>query len=343
MAVLSQFKLTFFIKYYIFITMLKIHSQSGYSVTIRRKIAFKKALTVIFILVFLCVILAASVHLRGRERSDIEELGPLYASGAYEKAYALSGEALKETPLDFFLLTIHGFSAFELAIAQINNSDTLAYIDDCIWSLRKAFLAPESRNDGRIFYILGKAYYYKGYGYADLAVKYLEKARALSYFARDIPEYLGLAYIAIKDYRSSVVAFSMALKAGEENPGNDGGEVFEPSDLFLLSIARSYLALEEDEMARAYLIRCIESSRDSKTIVAARLLLGGVYLKTGDLAAAEAQYLAVTAEIDENAEAHFQLGEIYNAGGDEVRARAEWRKTVGLDPSHQLARSRLKK
>jgi tetratricopeptide (TPR) repeat protein len=331
--------LTFSIKYYRFNTMLKNHSRSGYSSTIRRKIALKKVLAVIGTLLFLCVILAASIKLRGPDRAGIEELGPLYTSGAYEKAYEMSGEGLKENPLDFFLLMIRGFSAFELAIAQINSGDTLAYIDGCIWSLRKTFLFPESLNDGRIFYILGKAYYYKGPGYADLAVKYLEKARSLSYGARDIPEYLGLAYIAIRDYRGSVAAFSLALKA--EDPSGSG-EVFEPSDLFLISIARSYLALEENETARAYLIRCIESSRDSKTIVAARLLLGGVCLKTGDLAAAEAQYLGVTAEIDENAEAHFQLGEIYNAGGDEVRARAEWRKTVRLDPSHQLARSRLK-
>jgi tetratricopeptide (TPR) repeat protein len=319
--------------------MLKIHSQSGYSVTIRRKIAFKKALTVVLILLFLCVIAAASVNLRGRERTGIEELGPLYGAGAYEKAYKLSGEGLAQNPLDFFLLTIHGFSAFELAIAQINNSDTLGYIDDCIWSLRKTFLSPESLHDGRIFYILGKAYYYKGPGYADLAVKYLEKARALSYPAGDIPEYLGLAYIGIGDYRGSVAAFSLALEAGE-NQGT-GETVFEPSDLFLISIARSYLALGENETARAYLIQCIENSRDSKTLTAARLLLGGVYVKLGDLRAAEAQYAAVVEEIDENAEAHFQLGEIYNAGGDVVRARADWRKTVRLDPSHQPARSRL--
>jgi tetratricopeptide (TPR) repeat protein len=314
--------------------MLKIRSPSAYSSGIRRKIAFKKALTVIFVLLFLCVILVASVKLRGRESGNIEELGQLYASGAYERAYSLSAGALEERPLDFFLLTIHGFSAFELAIAQINTRDTLAYINDCIWSLRKAFLSPEGLNDGRIFYILGKAYYYKGAGYADLAVKYLEKARAASYPAGDIPEYLGLACIGIKDYRGSVAAFSMAL-----NPG--GGEFVEPSDLFLISIARSYLALEEDETARAYLIRCIESSRDSKTVVAARLLLGGVYLRAGDSEAAAAQYSAVIADIDENVEAHFQLGEIYHAGGDIARARAEWRRAVRLDPSYGPARARL--
>ncbi|MDR1863305.1 MAG: tetratricopeptide repeat protein [Treponema sp.] len=321
--------------------MLRTRSRSDYGFTVHRAIAFKKALAVIFTLLFLCAILAASINLRGREQNDIEALGRMYTSGDYEKAYALSGEELKKEPLDFFLLTIHGFSAFELAVAQINSFDTLVYINDCIWSLRKTFLSRQSAEDGRIFYILGKAYYYKGPEYADLAVKYLEKAGSLSYPARDIPEYLGLAYIAVKDYRGSVAAFSAALHPGAEGSAAGGGEVFEPSDLFLISIARSYLALEETERAKAYLIRCVESSRDSKTVVAARLLLGEIYSKAGDQAAAEVQYLAVIAEIDENAEAHFQLGEIYNTGGDMARARAEWRKAVRLDPSHKPARARL--
>jgi tetratricopeptide (TPR) repeat protein len=171
-----------------------------------------------------------------------------------------------------------------------------------------------------------------------LAVKYLEKARALSYAAQDIPEYLGLAYVALKDYRSSVAAFSLALTPPA---GESGGEAFQPSDLFLISIARSYLALDEAETARAYLIRCIESSRDSKNIAAARLLLGGIFGNAGDMAGAEAQYLAVIEETGENAEAHFQLGEIYNAGGDITRARAEWRRTVRIDPTHAPARTRL--
>jgi tetratricopeptide (TPR) repeat protein len=205
--------------------------------------------------------------------------------------------------------------------------------------LRKAFLSRQSQDDGRIFYILGKAYYYKGPGYADLAVKYLEMARAVSYFARDIPEYLGLAYVAIKDYRGSVAAFSLALTPG----GGESGETFQPSDLFLLSIARSYLALDEPETARAYLMRCVESSRDSKTIVAARLLLGGIFSSSGEPGAAESQYLAVIEETGGNAEAHFQLGELYNSGGDIVRARSEWRKTLRIEPNHAraLARTRL--
>jgi tetratricopeptide (TPR) repeat protein len=287
-------------------------------------------------LVFFAVILIALIpgvfarwsNTGGNER---KKLRSLWDSGAFEDVYTGSREQLEQKPLDYFLLTSRGFSAYQLALAQINNHDTQIYIDDCIWSLRKAMLFGEGRNNGQLFYVLGKAYYDKGQGYADLAVNYLEKARNAKYEADDIPQYLGLAYAAIRDYRSSVAAFTLTLGTPDRTP----------SDTLLLSIARSYLALEEDESARAYLVRCVETSKDSRAIAAARLLLGGILVKGGDAAGAEAQYLKALEEGGENADAHFHLGELYDAGGDRVRARAEWRNAVRIDPAHGLARARL--
>ena len=263
-------------------------------------------------------------------RNERRQLRDFFESGAFENAYTLSSELLKEAPLDSFLLTIHGFSAYQLAIAQTNNFDALSYISDCIWSLRKAMLYRENLNDGRIFYVLGKAYYNKGNGYADLAVNYLEKARMALYRAADIPEYLGLAYAGIRDFRSSVEAFSLALT-----------DVATPSDLLMLSIARSYFALEEFEPARAYLMQCLEITKDSKTTAAARLALGNTLVRTGDTAGAETEYLKAIQEDGENADAHYQLGELYALAGDTTRARAEWRRAVRIDPAHGPARSRL--
>jgi len=161
-------------------------------------------------------------------------------------------------------------------------------------------------------------------------VKYLEKARAVSYKAQDIPEFLGLSYAAIGDYRSSVAAFTLVLD-GEKNP----------SDVLLLSIAKSYLALGELDSAYAYLIHCLEISRDSNTKTLGRLLLGNTLFRLGDIPGAEAEYLKVVEENSDNAEAHFQLGELYALGGDTTRARAEWRRALRLDPTHAPARNRL--
>jgi tetratricopeptide (TPR) repeat protein len=296
----------------------------------KRKRVLKKTLFGAVILVFLLLMPSIYNKFIGQNLAARRQLRDYFETGAFEAAYTQSALMLIEKPLDPFLLTIHGFSAYQLAIAQINNLDTLSYMDDSIWSLRKALLSRENSNDGRVFYVLGKAYFYKGYGYADLSVKYLEKALAANFIAADIPEYLGLAYAAIGDYRNSVAAFSLAL-TGER----------EPSDVLLLAIARSYLALENFETARAYLVRSLEVSLDSRTISTARLVLGNTLLQIGDLEAAEAEYLRLLEEYGENAEAHFQLGELYALGGDMTRARAEWRRALRLDPTHGPARSRL--
>ena len=313
--------------------MFSKRSVSAYGTSFRRKQIIQRVLLAVIILILLLFLPVGLGKLKGRSSNDRRELQHLFESGAFETAYTQSKEMMSEKPMDYFLLMVRGFSAYQLAIAQINNFDTLSYIDDCIWSLRKTMLFKEGASDGRVFYVLGKAYYYKGSGYADLAVKYLEKARLVSYKAPDIPEYLGLAYAAIKDFRSSVAAFALALTGGDA--------VSKPSDILLLSIARSYVGLGELESAKAYLIRCLESSMDSKTVITARLLLGNTLFQTGDLTAAEAEYIKVIEENDENAEAHYQLGELYASAGDITRSRAEWRRAIRIDPAHGPARSRL--
>lgn len=271
------------------------------------------------------------LKLKNRAGNERRELLRFWEEGTFDRAFEMSKTALSARPLDYFLLTIHGFSAYQMGIAQITTFDTFAFIDECIWSLRKALLLKNAADDGRVYYVLGKAYSYKGDTYADLAVKYLEKARELSYNAADIPEYLGLAYAAIGDYRSSVEAFSLALGADSSNP----------SDVLLLSIARSYMALEERDAARAYLLRCIEVSPDSKSVLTARLLLAELSRDMGDFENAENQYITILKESGENAEAHYQLGELYSLQGDTTRARSEWRLAYRTDPAHVKARARL--
>jgi tetratricopeptide (TPR) repeat protein len=238
--------------------------------------------------------------------------------------------------MDYLALTIHGFSAYQLGIAQINNSDTLKFIDECVWSLRKALLTKRLSNLGELYYVLGKAYYYKGPVFADLAVEFLEKSLALSFRARDMSEFLGLSYANIRDYRSSVAAFTQALEPASEAPEAEG-----PSDLLLISIARSYLVLGESQMAKPYILRCIETSRDSHNIVAARLLYAEILSNEGNSGEAELQYQLILDETGGNAEAYYQLGELYAVRGDATRARAEWRRAVRFDPAHRKARQRL--
>jgi tetratricopeptide (TPR) repeat protein len=333
--------------------MLKERSRSDYGLHVRRKQTIHTAVLLVFVFIVFSSLLVFFIGWRSRLKNEKRELSLLWEDGAYNEAFEISRRGLETDPMDYFLLTVHGFSSYQLAVAQINNFDTLRYIDECIWSLRKALLTRNKVRDGGLYYVLGKAYYYKGPTYADLSVRFLEEARREAYKAGDIPEYLGLAYAAIRDFRSSVAAFTLALAPSESTPTeltpkepvpadtDPAGERGTPSDLLLLSIARSYIALGERDTAKAYLVRCIETSRDSASVIAARLLLGGIFTETGGPLEAEGQYLAVLEMDEENAEAHYQLGELYLSGGDPTRARAEWRRAVRIDPTHGPARIRL--
>jgi tetratricopeptide (TPR) repeat protein len=304
-------------------------TQSGYGKQIHRLKKMRTLVAVILIFTAAAVSIPFIVRFRNNVSNERQELLRVWNAEDFEQAYKLSENALLEKPMDYFLLTINGFSAYQLGISQINNFNTLIYIDKCIRSLRKAILLKESSNDGRVCYVLGKAYGYKGEEYAELTIKYLEMANDLSYDAADIPEYLGLAYAASGDYRGSVGAFSQALSQTEK-----------PSDSLLLSIARSYMELEEYTIAVSYLQLCIDTSPDSKSILVARRLLADVYRLLGDHDGAEKQYLSILSD-GEDAEAHYQLGELYSQKGDAVRARSEWRLAYRQDPAHAQARARL--
>ena len=277
-------------------------------------------------------------------RSQRRELLRFWENGSYEEVFKRCRAALDSRPMDYFLLTMYGFSSYQLGVSQINNLEAALFFDECVLSLRKAMLMKDAAKDGRLYYVLGKAYWYKGEDFADLSVTYLEKSRELSYSAADIPEFLGMAYASIGDYRSSVAVFAEALNppvqkteargaAGREDPGSSGPLLF--------YIARSYLALDEYETAGAYLHRCIEASPDSNVVFQARLLLADALKSAGDTEGAVKQLMEVLEESGDNAEVHYRLGELYALQGETARARAEWRLAIRADPAHAKARMRL--
>jgi tetratricopeptide (TPR) repeat protein len=307
-------------------------TQSAYRKHLRRKrLIFTAA-----VLVFICLAIFASTRVVVKVRDwaakgDRRELLRLWDAGDFDEVFSISQSALDSRPTDYFLLTMHGFSAYQLGISQINSLNAEQYFDKCIWSLRQAMQQKNAEKDGRLYYVLGKAYSYKGENYADLTIQYLEKARELSDRTVDIPEYLGMAYFAVEDYRKSVAAFSEALGTSAEGP----------SGPLLLFIARAYIALGEFDNARPYLQRCIDVSPDFRIVLDARLLLAESLKMNGDIEGAVKQLQEIIAETGDNAEAHYQLGELYALQGNNTRARAEWRLALRADPAHAKARARL--
>lgn len=324
------FTLTFYIKKGYILAIMFSRSRSSYVVNILRKRAIK-------LVGFLAVIIFAGVSIflivrqnRIEKASSRSHLLSLWNNGQYEQVFQEAKSGLQKKPLDTFMLIIYGFSAFQLAEAQPVPQDAQVLYDESIAALRKAMLYDASNKDGRIPYVLGKAYFRSGPSFADSAIIYLEKAKKLGYSAPDLNEFLGLAYASVKDYRNSVAAFTQALQPDKE-----------PSDLLLLAIAKSYLGLEENDTAKAYLYQCIEKTKDVELRSQARMFLAKLLVSEGKNQEAMEQYLAIVAENDQNAEAHYQLGELYANAGDSIKARSEWRKTLKIDPNHGPARTRL--
>ncbi|GMO39436.1 MAG: tetratricopeptide repeat protein [Termitinemataceae bacterium] len=318
--------------------MFSGYATSNYGTTIRRK----QTLRTLVLLILLALILVGAVLLisvqKSRTSKDQRDLVTLWQKDNYRDVFKQSADLLEKKPLDYFLLSIHGFSAYQLAVAQINNADMNYYLDACIWALRNALTGKEHSRDARIFYVLGKAYYSKGADYAELAIHYLELAKKAGFNADDIPEYLGLSYALVKDYRMSIASFSEALPKGFDSKKEKIGG---PNDALLLAIAKSYVELAEYDTASAYLAHCLEVSKDFNTIARARLLLGNIMLKEGRESEAEQQYLSVLKEGGEMAEARFWLGELYLLRKETTRARAEWRKAHNIDPDYTPAKARL--
>jgi tetratricopeptide (TPR) repeat protein len=310
--------------------MSKRCTSSGYDK--RRRWIFT---CVISLTIFTAIFFLASVpliikppHIRAEERKTVQTL---WENADYEKTFNIGEETLKNSPLDYDSLILRGFSAYQLSLSQITEASKQAYIDITIRDLRKALIVKSTDKDGFVFYVLGKAYYNKGANFADLAVKFLELSQGIQWEqgrAVDTPEWLGLAYATLHDYSSSADAFTEALSL--QHP---------PSDLLLLAIAQSYKQLGND-MAVSYLKLCIDISKDYKAIIQARLLLGEIF-ENNDVQSAKEQYTEILNGVGENAEAHYRLGEIYARENDPIRARAEWRKAIRVDPTHSPSRERL--
>jgi tetratricopeptide (TPR) repeat protein len=262
------------------------------------------------------------------ERKNIQSL---WINADYEQTFNIGEETLKNSPLDYDALILRGFSAYQLSLSQITEANKQIYIDMTIRDLRKALIVKSTNRDGSVFYVLGKAYYSKGKDFADLAVKFLELSKATQKeqgYAIDIAEWLGLAYATLRNYQNSTDAFTEALNLRQP-----------PSDLLLMAIAQSYKQFDSD-MAISYLKLCIDISKDYKVKIRARLILGEIF-EDFDVQSAKEQYTEILVSIGENAEAHYRLGELYAKENNSIQARAEWRKAIGVDPTHGPSRERL--
>lgn len=304
---------------------------------VRRKRRRVGRLMLAFFIVFaLAVVAACGVRLiRARSRSgvSISYLNKKWNEYDYRAVYDSSAAILRERPFNNTALTLHGYAAFFLALAEMNTTQAQAYLDEAINVLRVALLSAKPRTFAQIEYMLGKAYFYKNsmssyYYYADLVVQYLQRAQQDGYYSDDIPEFLGLSYAALGMTMESIAAFTKALLVRE-------------SDLLLLSIAEQYHKAGQDAAAAQYLYRISIDCRDEKIVLRSHFLLGNIYIGQEKYADAEQEFKTILEKSENSADAYYGLGVIYEKQGDVIKARSEWRRALRMQPNHAEALKKL--
>lgn len=266
-----------------------------------------------------------------KSKPQIPTLSAIHASWV-EKNYQLvldqTTAALRQKPDDSTLLALQGFAFYYLAIAQTNETDEATYIDSCIASLRKALYTINKEDAPRLWYVLGKAYYQKGYFYSDLALKYLNMASDSKMNFDDLHKFQGMAYSELGLNEEAINAFTLDL---DEN-----------ADEFLLyALAKNYVQVENYDKAKMYLSEAINKAKDVLLKLDCMNTLADIFLTEGNTEKAMEQYQNILAIDEKYADAYYGLGIIYEQQGNLVKARAEWRNALKANPLHAKAQEKL--
>jgi tetratricopeptide (TPR) repeat protein len=264
---------------------------------------------------------------RIQPEQELQSLSDLWQNRLYDEVISRCDAQLKGNPLEPTTLAYRGFAYFYKAVSEVTLEERIPYLDEAIVSLRRSKLDPADGWNAEADYILGKAYYHKGKYYYDLTLDYLQAALAAGYQREDIYDYLGLAATQLDLLEEGLGYFQTALEIN-------------PTDLLLLTVGQSYLQLERSKEAEEYLLRSVNKTEDTAVEIRARFLLGQMYFDREDYFKAEDQYSEILKLDSNSSDAHYYLGEIYSKMNDPVRARAEWRRALAIDPSHYGARLR---
>lgn len=258
-----------------------------------------------------------------------EEVLELWRARDYQSVRAACQEALGSMPLDPFYLSLNGYAAFYLSLAEGDAEARSKGMDEAVFSIRKALIAEAAPLRAESSYILGKAYFHKGVEYYPDAIDYIEEARRLDLVMADTWEYLALAAAGVGRRGDAAGYFEKAMEAKPGSPE--------------LALAAALNAREQGDADRAEALALAArgSSTDDFLTERCDFMLGELLLEAGRPAEALALFEGILARNPESADAWYRQGLVHLQSGDALKARAAWRKAISIDPMHAAARQKL--
>lgn len=313
----------------------------GYQPYVGRKNARKHYIHLFFNALLIVILLSLIIwgitfcirHVKNDKQEKLaikESYSVLYANRNYLELIEKMDAELRNNPLQPEFLVYRGFSYYLLGEAEHDSSKRSVYFSLALTDLRKVPIV-YSANDllGNVYFCIGKIYYYYGKGYYNQSIEYLNRAIKCGNERIDLLYVLGLVYSYIGEYEK---ANQILLRSQD----------LEKNDLVLLSIGINYYRMGKMDDAIKYLQETAEVSTERKNKEKALFTLGTICFEQSKYEKA-LYYYDKTIELNENnAEAYFQRGEIYYLYyRDNIKARAQWRKTIEIDPGHLKAGKRL--
>lgn len=274
-------------------------------------------------------IYTAAVLISKKSQETLSAVTLLWEKKAYGEVLETTQRLLAKDPLNPYLLMYSGFASFYLSVPEYDIQKKAVYIHNTIRTLRKIFLEEKFPYTADVYYVLGKAYFFKGPYYYDLSLKYLNEALALQFNSLDIYEYRGLIQAYYKKYTESIADYMLVLEKNDKSPE------------LLYAIAQCYLNLNDNTTAEEYLMKSEMLATDIFILEQIYLSLADIYLQKKNAEKFFAVIEKIKKSNPESAEVYYREGLYYSMQGDIIRARAAWRKALNLDPMHKEARQKL--
>lgn len=273
-----------------------------------------------------------TVSILGKQAKPIvkrEEIQELWKAMDYQQVKELTHNALEADPLNSFFLSMNGFASFYLALSESDSAQKASKMDEAIFSIRKAMLDDKAVLKPESFYILGKAYYFKGPEYYHDCIENLEESIKLGYIRPDSWEYLAIANLSIKQYENSIFYFEKAL------------EIKPDSAELLLNAALVYKILDKPERTKELALAAKALAADDFIMERCDFVLAEIYMQSGKTEDAISLYEDIIARNPESADGWYYQGLALMEKGEALKARAAWRKAISIDPMHSGARQKL--
>ena len=228
---------------------------------------------------------------------------------------------LEKRPLNDKLLRYIG-EAYYFVSDGLSGEEQKKALFKSIQYIRKGLVLTELTTALRnSYYILGMAYFKLGFDYYELAAEYLRKAQENGFKNKNLYRIIGYCYYRLGIYKEAIDF----LKVARKNSSDD--------------LVRLYLALalkENEQYNSAYqeLNSLISETADESIKKEALMALSWIEYDEERLDEAMSTVEKVLQIDNNNADAYYLLGNIYERKGDLISARKQWRTALKINPKH---------